>query len=378
MQRTFSQLLFCLFIFVFLIACEEKRTQENQPVLSEPWLAGFTKHEVNPVLVADSSFTFLEPISGLSVQWMKADVFNPAAVVREDTLFLLFRAEDNPEAILGRRTSRIGLAKSVDGVNFAIHANPILYPASDDFQEYDFPGGVEDPRVVELPDGRYLMLYTSWNYETARLSAAVSADLYTWQKTGPVFELAHEGQFKDIWSKSGAVITELSDGRLLAKEMDGKYWMYWGEDFVNLAWSENLADWYPLLDGDGELLRVMETRTGKYDSRLVEPGPPALATADGIILFYNGKNAEDDSADSGIPRGMYSGAQALFSLDDPSKLISVMDTPFIQPDLPHEITGQYASGTTFIEGLVLYKNTWFLYYGTADSMVGLATAPFVE
>jgi predicted GH43/DUF377 family glycosyl hydrolase len=40
--------------------------------------------------------------------------------------------------------------------------------------------------------------------------------------------------------------------------------------------------------------------------------------------------------------------------------------------LPHEITGQYKAGTTFAEGLVFFKNKWYLYYGTADSFVGLA------
>jgi len=50
------------------------------------------------------------------------------------------------------------------------------------------------------------------------------------------------------------------------------------------------------------------------------------------------------------------------------------DTPFLRPSLPHEIKGQYKAGTTFSEGLVFYKNTWFLYYGTADSFVGLAIA----
>jgi predicted GH43/DUF377 family glycosyl hydrolase len=40
--------------------------------------------------------------------------------------------------------------------------------------------------------------------------------------------------------------------------------------------------------------------------------------------------------------------------------------------LPHEMTGQYSSGTTFSEGLVFFRGKWFLYYGTADSFVGLA------
>jgi len=45
-----------------------------------------------------------------------------------------------------------------------------------------------------------------------------------------------------------------------------------------------------------------------------------------------------------------------------------------KPEMPFEKTGQYAAGTTFTEGLVWFRNQWFLYYGCADSMVGVAIA----
>ncbi|MDP4292219.1 MAG: hypothetical protein Q8908_14150, partial [Bacteroidota bacterium] len=50
------------------------------------------------------------------------------------------------------------------------------------------------------------------------------------------------------------------------------------------------------------------------------------------------------------------------------------DTCILKPTLPHEMTGQYVAGTTFSEGLVYFKKKWFLYYGTADSFVGLAVS----
>ncbi|QMV17751.1 hypothetical protein GOB94_02835 [Granulicella sp. 5B5] len=43
-----------------------------------------------------------------------------------------------------------------------------------------------------------------------------------------------------------------------------------------------------------------------------------------------------------------------------------------------ERTGQYAAGTTFAEGLVPFNGRWFLYYGTEDSFVGVATAPITN
>jgi len=66
----------------------------------------FYKPEENPIMSADSSYTFLCPVKNELVQWQKADVFNPAAIVKDNKIHMLFRAEDNPEAILGGPLSR--------------------------------------------------------------------------------------------------------------------------------------------------------------------------------------------------------------------------------------------------------------------------------
>jgi predicted GH43/DUF377 family glycosyl hydrolase len=336
------------------------------------WMLDFNKTAVNPIMTADSSYVFNDPVSNTGVKWQKADVFNPGAVVRNDTVFVLFRAEDDPKAILGGRTSRIGLAYSTDGISFTKHPQPVLYPDNDEFSQWDQPGGIEDPRIVETPEGEYIMLYTSWNTDVARLSSATSKDLRNWTKQGPVFEEAHDGKFLDVWSKSGSMVTELVDGRLIAKKINGKYLMYWGELFVNLAVSSNGVDWEPTLKENGELLYSFTPTVNEFDSHLTEPGPPALYTENGILLLYNGKNLSGEGATSKYPQGTYCGGQVLFDKNDPTKMIARLETPFICPSLPHEISGQYKAGTTFIEGLVYFKEKWFLYYGTADSMVGLA------
>lgn len=357
-----------IFVFALLsvfISCTQEPPQEK-------WLLGFEKPEHNPIMTADSTYTFNDPITNESVQWQKADVFNPGAIVRNDTVFMLFRAEDNPAAALGGRTSRIGLAYSLDGLNFTKYPEPVLYPSNDEFQKWDYPGGIEDPRVVENPDGTYIMLYTSWNKDVARLSSASSKDLKTWKKYGPVFQKANNGKFLDIWSKSGSIVTELVNGRLIAKKVNGKFLMYWGELFVNLAQSDDGLEWEPILDDEEELLHVFKPSLGEFDSHLTEPGPPALYTENGILLLYNGKNLSGEGATNKFPEGTYCGGQVLFDKNDPTKLLDRMEEPFICPSLPHETSGQYKAGTTFIEGLVYFKNKWFLYYGTADSMVGIA------
>lgn len=216
------------------------------------------------------------------------------------------------------------------------------------------------------------MTYTSWNGQTARLSIAISTNLEQWEKKGPAFLKAYDGKFKDLWSKSGSIITEWKNGRHVAWKHAGKYWMYWGEQFINLAFSEDLVNWYPSLGFKGEMLRVVETRPGKFDSDLTECGPPAVLTEKGIVLLYNGKNAVGAKTDPSIPAGSYTVGEIIFDPKDPARVISRSAQPFLQPTLPHESTGQYKAGTTFSEGLVYFKDRWFLYYGTADSFVGLA------
>jgi predicted GH43/DUF377 family glycosyl hydrolase len=332
----------------------------------------FIKTDKNPVLSADSSYTFHCPVRNEVVQWQKADIFNPAAIVKDDKIFVLFRAEDNPAAALGGRTSRIGLATSKDGLNFEIHPTPVLYPDSGEFLQYDYPGGCEDPRLVVTEAGLYVMAYTSWNQDVARLSIAFSEDLVHWEKKGPAFAKAYDGKYLDHWSKSGSIITRLEGEKQVAAKIDGKYWMYWGEQFINLAWSENLYDWYPSLGEDEELAAVIETRKGYFDSNLTECGPPALITEEGIVLLYNGKNSDGEGASPDLPRGTYSVGKIVFDPSDPGKVLFRSDTCLLKPSLPHELSGQYKSGTTFAEGLVRYNSRWFLYYGTADSFVGLA------
>ena len=341
-------------------------------------LNSFFKPVENPILKSDSTFSFVCPVKNDTVKWQKADVFNPAAIVKDNKVYLLYRAEDNPKASLAGRTSRIGLANSDDGIFFEKYPTPVLYPKNDEFKQYDYPGGCEDPRLVQTKDSLYVMTYTSWNHKTARLSIAFSKDLVNWEKKGPAFFKAYDGKFLDLWSKSGSIVTEFKNGRQVAAKIEGKYWMYWAEYFINLAWSENLIDWHPLIDKNGELKELVGTRKNKFDSNLVECGPPARITNEGIVLFYNGKNAYGEDSDPNLPEGTYSVGKVIFDINDPEKVVYRSDTCFLKPSLPHEITGQYTAGTTFAEALVYFKSQWFLYYGTADSYVGVAIAKKYE
>jgi predicted GH43/DUF377 family glycosyl hydrolase len=352
---------------LLLAACTGKPSLPDQ-------LNSFYKPVDTPILSHDSTAIFFDSLKNETVHWKKADVFNPAAIVKNDTIYVLSRCEDNPAAALGARTSRIGISASQDGIHFTSYPDPVLYPAKDDYQQYDYPGGCEDPRIAKTEDGQYVLAYTSWNYKIPRLSIAFSKDLFHWEKKGPAFAKAHNHRFLDTTSKSGSMITKMVNNKPVLAKINGKYWMYWGERFVNLAWSENLYDWYPLLDSAGFLKKTLVTRPHLFDSDLDECGPPALLTDKGILLIYNGKNANGEGADPALPRGTYSVGYALLDAKDMETVISRPEKPFLKPTLPHEISGQYAAGTTFAEGLVFFNEKWFLYYGTADSFVGLAVS----
>ena len=329
--------------------------------------------EANPVLTPRSTSTFRSPMGDTTVRWEEYATFNPAAAVRNGRVTMLYRAEDSSgDEKIGHHTSRLGMAHSTDGLRFTRRDAPVLYPARDAQQPNEWPGGVEDPRLVETEDGRYVLTYTQWNRQVPRLAVATSPDLETWTKHGPAFAAAAGGKYLGMESKSGAILSRVVGDRLVATKVNGKYWMYFNVPDILIATSDDLIAWTPLADGDGKLLKVLSPRAGYFDSWLVEAGPPAILTDKGIVVLYNAGNSKEFGT-PGLPARVYTGGQALFDQRNPIKLLARTDEPFIRPTESYERTGQYVEGTTFVEGLVPFKGQWFLYYGMADSRVGVAT-----
>ncbi|MBW8684799.1 glycoside hydrolase family 130 protein [Chitinophaga sp. B61] len=347
----------------------------NEPAGSLPgWALGpfIRPAGANPVISPDETTRFYDPLRKTMVDWESNDTFNPAAAVKDNKVYVLYRAEDKSGIGIGHRTSRIGLAESSNGLKMGRSGKPVLFPANDDQQEFEWTGGCEDPRVARTEDGVYLMLYTQWNKKTPRLGAATSTDLVHWKKHGPIFQDAYNGKFHDIASKSASILTTLKNGQLQIVKHEGKYWLYWGEYHVYAATSDNLVDWTPVVDEKGALKKLASPRKGYFDSNLTECGPPALLTDKGILLLYNGKNGAGADRDTNYTANSYCAGQMLFSATDPARLLSRLDRPFMVPTEAFEKSGQYPAGTVFIEGLVYFKNRYLLYYGCADSRVAVA------
>src|ERR1051325_2086027 len=179
---------------------------------------------------------------------------------------------------IGHHTSRIGLAESGDGLRFTRRPTPVLYPTADAQASYEWPGGVEDPRIVETDAGVYVLTYTQWNRDVPRLAVATSRDLVHWTKHGPAFARSRGGKYLNGESKSGAIVTRVAGDRLLATKVNGKYWMYFNVPDILVATSDNLVDWMVLEGRDGHPVKVLSPRPGRFDSWLVEAGPPANVT----------------------------------------------------------------------------------------------------
>lgn len=346
----------------------------SQNVLPDWALGGFVRPEkANPIITPNPSNQFDCPMQDKKIGWEESDVFNPAATVKDGKIYVLYRAEDNSATGIGKRTSRIGLAESEDGIHMKRRKPPVMYPDKDNMKEYEWEGGCEDPRVTMTEDGLYVMAYTSWNRKVARLCIATSHDLVKWEKHGPAFAKAYNGRFKDIFCKSGSMVTEIKNGKQVLTKIDGKYFMYWGEHAVYAATSDDLVNWTPILDEKNELATVIKPRPQYFDSALTECGPPAILTDKGIVLLYNGKNQTNDSKrDKRFTAGAYCAGQLLTDPKEPMKVLQRLDVPFFRPMASFEKSGQYVDGTVFIEGLVFFKNKWYLYYGCADSQVSVA------
>ncbi len=368
--------IFCNVCFAVAIACivlpSVAQTTKDLP----SWAIGpFTRPQQDkPVIAPDTTTRFFCEMYGRMVDWESNDTFNPAAAVKDGKIVVLYRAEDKSGIGIGGRTSRIGYAESDNGIEMKRKNAPVLFPAKDDQQEMEWRGGCEDPRVAITENGMYVMMYTQWNNKVPRLAVATSTDLVNWKKHGPAFKNAYNGKFYNEATKSASIFTKLKNGNLVIAKLKGKYWMYWGEKAVYAATSGDLINWTPVVDENESLKPLITPRDGYFDSELTECGPPAVITKKGIVLMYNGKNAAGDKGDKNYTSNAYCAGQVLFSKKNPEKVIDRLDKPFFIPEASFEKSGQYPAGTVFIEGLVYNKNQWFLYYGCADSRVGVAVA----
>lgn len=268
-------------------------------------------------------------------------VFNPGAIEKAGETLLLVRVEDL------RGFSHLTLARSRDGLTrWRISPTPTLTP---DPQHAEERWGIEDPRIVWLEDcQQYAITYVSFS------------------RGGPVVSLALTTDFRRFTRLGTLLPPEDKDASLLPRRIKGRYVLIHrpiirGEAHIWIATSPDLMFW-------GEHRILIPVRPGWWDCHRVGLGPPPIETPEGWLLIYHGVRLTTSGS-------LYRVGMALLDLDEPWRVICRCREWVLAPTRPYEWTGN-VPGVVFPTGAVVNRKTRMLhlYYGAADSVVGVALA----
>jgi predicted GH43/DUF377 family glycosyl hydrolase len=266
-----------------------------------------------------------------------------------DTL-LLVRVEDR------RGISHFTAARSQDGVtDWRIDAEPTFAASPDEYPEELW--GVEDPRIVFLDSlARYAVTYTAYS------------------RAGPLVALAMTEDFQ-TFERHGAIMSpEDKDAAFFPRQFDGRWALihrpvpHTGGAKANmwLSFSPDLTNW-----GDHTVL--LEARDGAWwDAGKIGLAPQPIETKEGWLVIYHGVRNTPAGA-------LYRVGLALLDLHDPRRVLRRGDSWVVGPRAPYEITGDIPN-VVFPCGATLDRSSdeLRLYYGAADTCVGLMSAQLAD
>jgi len=293
----------------------------------------FRRYEKNPILKPQDW-----PYSA-------AAVFNPGAIQLENETLLLVRVEDM------RGFSHLTVARSADGkTDWQIDPQPTLEADPAHSEEM---WGIEDPRIVWLEElNEYAITYVSFS------------------KGGPVVSLTTTKDFKNFQHRGVLMPPEDKDASLFPRLIKGKYVLVHrpiirGEAHIWISSSPDLEHW-------GHHRVLIPVRAGWWDCHRVGLGPPPIATEEGWLIIYHGARVTASGS-------LYRVGLALLDLDEPWKVIRRCDRWVFGPSETYERAGE-VPGVTFPTGAVLKHDTneLYIYYGAADTQVGLVICNLKE
>ncbi len=187
---------------------------------------------------------------------------------------------------------------------------------------------------------------------------------------GPLVSLATTKDFREFTRYGALVPPEDKDACLLPRRFGGRYAlihrpMIRGEAHIWMSFSPDLKHW-----GDHRVL--LHTRPGWWDGRRVGLGAQPIETPEGWLILYHGVRSTAAGA-------IYRVGLALLDLEQPWKVIRRSDEWVLGPKEPYERLGDVPD-VVFPTGAILDRkaNEFRLYYGAADSSVGLALADPAE
>ena len=269
-------------------------------------------------------------------KWEATAVFNTAAIYDNGLVHLIYRATDiTSNGRDGEYINSFGYAVSKDGVNFDRLTRPIL--VNDIPQE---ARGPEDPRIVKIGDTFYMM-YTGYGGRFGgdyRISLATSKNLINWQRHGIMLDEANK------------------DASLFPEKIDGKYLMFHRRPpDIWLADSDDLKNW------DNHRCVMKALPDSNWENEKIGIAGPPIKRDDGWLLIYHGVSKDH----------RYSLGIALLDLDNPTKVIARQAEPILEPELDWEVNG-YVPNVVFSCGQVVIGDELFVYYGGADTAIGVA------
>ena len=266
-------------------------------------------------------------------QWEAMNVFN-CAVTYHNSLFHMHYRAQGVDFI-----SSVGYAVSQDGLHWNRLQNPVLAPhqGREDYR------GVEDQRVTPL-DGIFYMTYTAYGVNSYFPMIARSENLITWEDVGPL-ERAE--------NKDHVLFPEKINGRYaILHRRPPDIWIGFSDDLLN--WTDHQPFVSPRPDNG-------------WDAKRIGGNGLPVKTEHGWLLFYHGYNEEH----------IYRQSVALLDLDDPTKVIHRPKDFIMEPYETWELKGDVANVIFSCSNNVVGDDLYF-YYGGADRLVGLATAPMSD
>ncbi len=275
-------------------------------------------------------------------------VFNPGATrLRDGTTLLLCRVEDRTGH------SHLCAARSRNGIDgWVIDPEPTLSANPEQFPEETW--GIEDPRITWVEElGRYVIAYTAYSKGGPGVALALTEDFRTFERTGLVMQ------------------PDDKDAALLPRRVDGQFAlihrpMHESGAHVWISYSPDLRNW------GGHKLLLPARRGAWWDANKVGLSPPLVETPAGWLMLYHGVRHTAAGC-------LYRLGLALLDRDHPERVLARGDAWMFGPEAPYERAGDvgnvvFPCGTTVADD----GDTLHVYYGAADTCIGLATGSIAE
>jgi len=304
--------------------------------LTEDRASLFKRFAGNPIIA---------PRPGLLFE--QGGTINPAAIDLGDKTHILYRA------VAAHNVSTIGYATSSDGFSIDERPDKPIYSPRGVFEIN--PGhnenyGCEDPRTV-LINNRIYMTYSGYDGSTPRVA---------------VSSISTADFLKRKWSAwtNPEVITPPSiankDSTILPESVKGGYLVF------HRVHESVCADYVNSLDFTNEkitsCIEIITPRRGMWDGGKVGISTPPVKTKHGWLMLYHGVSWSTT----------YRVGAVLLDLKDPTVVIARTAVPIFEPEAEYERKGLMPN-VVFPCGLVVRGTTAYMYYGGADSVIGVAT-----